>query len=238
MFKILSDKVSIQWTRSHLVIKICKLKMSFRIKRNNVIVLNKKNGKKVYNPKIKGLKVEFLSSDNLLELYEPLPKFNNVNILLGENCKLKIKNSIHLIRDLIIELPVPNGTMSIGENFFISGGSFFVDYNSTLNIGDDCMFSSKISIMSGDSHIVTDMDGNILSKPSEINIGDHVWVGVNSLILKDSHIPSNSIVGANSVVTKKFLSPNVAIAGNPARVVKENINWRRDNLSRVSPEEV
>lgn len=237
MFNFLSDNFAITKDKTHVILKIFKLKMPFRLKENNVIVLTKKNGKKVYNPRIKGLKVDFLSSNSLLELFEPLPRFKNVKLLLGQDCRVKIKNSIHEIKNLSIDLPVPKAVVNIGENCSVHRGDFFVDYNSTLNIGDDCMFSAGVIIRSGDSHVVKDLDGNILSKPSNINIGDHVWVGLNALIIKNTEISANSIVGANAVVTKKFLSTNIAVAGNPAKIVSENIDWSRDNLSRVCVDE-
>ena len=42
----------------------------------------------------------------------------------------------------------------------------------------------------------------ILNRPNKIVIGDHVWLGLDVCVLKDSIIPPNSIVGAKSVFTK------------------------------------
>ncbi len=57
-------------------------------------------------------------------------------------------------------------------------------------------------------------------------IGNHVWIGENALILKGVKIGDNSIVGAGSVVTKDVPN-NSIVAGNPARIIKNNINWER-----------
>ena len=48
------------------------------------------------------------------------------------------------------------------------------------------------------------------------------------IFLKGTSIGDNCVVGASSIVTKKIEKSNVAVAGNPAIIVKENIDWKRD----------
>ena len=47
-------------------------------------------------------------------------------------------------------------------------------------------------------------------------------------ILKGSVIKDGSVVGTHSVVAKAFDEPNVVIVGNPARIVKHNIFWKKE----------
>jgi acetyltransferase-like isoleucine patch superfamily enzyme len=49
---------------------------------------------------------------------------------------------------------------------------------------------------------------------------DNVFVGVNSVILRNVRIGRNSIIGAGTVVTKD-VPPNVVVAGNPMSIVRE-----------------
>lgn len=54
-------------------------------------------------------------------------------------------------------------------------------------------------------------------------IGKNCFIGVNSIILPGVKIGNNVVIGAGSVVTKDI--PDFCIAaGNPARVIKENVN--------------
>jgi acetyltransferase-like isoleucine patch superfamily enzyme len=53
-------------------------------------------------------------------------------------------------------------------------------------------------------------------------VGRQCFIGANSLILPGVTVGDESIVAAGSVVTKD-VPPNTIVAGNPARVIKENI---------------
>jgi galactoside O-acetyltransferase len=57
-------------------------------------------------------------------------------------------------------------------------------------------------------------------QPIPITIGNNVWIGMNSVIMRGVTIGENSIIGANSVVTKD-IPANVIAAGNPCKVIKE-----------------
>jgi len=58
-------------------------------------------------------------------------------------------------------------------------------------------------------------------------IGDNCLIGVNSIIMAGVHIGNNSVVGSGSVVTKN-VPDNVIVAGNPAKIIRENFNWGKD----------
>jgi acetyltransferase-like isoleucine patch superfamily enzyme len=53
-------------------------------------------------------------------------------------------------------------------------------------------------------------------------IGENCFVGARSIILPGVRINNGCIVGAGSVVTKD-VPENCAVAGNPARIIRENI---------------
>lgn len=61
------------------------------------------------------------------------------------------------------------------------------------------------------------------SANAPIIIGENCWIGTNVRICKGVTIGDNSIVAACSVVTKD-VPANCIVAGNPAKIVKQNID--------------
>jgi len=122
--------------------------------------------------------------------------------------------------------------VEIGDEFTIESGGRFYLYNSgnQVKIGARCMFSSGVTLRCGESpHLLFDKDsGDYLDQSEGVFIGDHVWVGEGAYLTKAVSIGDESVVGARAVVTRRFAHTHVALAGNPARVVRENLQWIRN----------
>lgn len=170
---------------------------------------------------------------------------NVINIRVsGNNNNIHIKKSF-AIKNLNIRvgnhIPANKTDLKIGDGFSIEGGGVFYLYNSgnKLIIGQNCMFSNGIIVRCGESpHLIFDKNtGDYIDISDGIYIGDHVWVGEKVYITKKVSIASESIVAACSVVTKRFVEQNVVIAGNPAKIVKKDIQWIRNRgfLLKDSP---
>lgn len=79
--------------------------------------------------------------------------------------------------------------------------------------------------------------GNDCNKIGRIVIGDHVFVGLKSIIMPNVHIGNHVVIGAGSVVTKDIPDNSVAV-GNPARVIgtcEDYINKHKKRM-RENPE--
>ena len=198
--------------------------------KHNEFILVKEDGTIIKNPKIKGLKVSFRGENSKVEIHAPY-NFRKCNITLGDNACVKIGKTKYKIDKLSIS-QMNNNSVEIGENFstFYCRMLMQDEKHTFIKIGDDCMFSTGIVILPSDGHTLYDKNtGEILNKPIGITIHDHVWVGRDVYILKNTEIPSNCVVGSRSLVTKKFTEEYTAIAGSPAKVIKHNINWDREN---------
>ncbi|HAT4090152.1 TPA: acyltransferase [Clostridium perfringens] len=72
--------------------------------------------------------------------------------------------------------------------------------------------------------------GVILGAAGSINIGNNVFIGMNTVVLRNVTIGDNVIIGAGSIVSKNCES-NWVYAGNPAKkimTVKEFYNRRKE----------
>lgn len=59
-------------------------------------------------------------------------------------------------------------------------------------------------------------------KKADTFIGDNCFIGIRSIILPGVHIGNQVVIAAGSIVTKN-IPDNCIAAGNPARVIKSNI---------------
>lgn len=121
----------------------------------------------------------------------------------------------------------PGAKLTIGDNTYFTASS--VIYCTTeMHIGRDCAIAWNTTIIDSDFHRVDYPDDedrdNSINKP--VYIGDKVWIGSNTTILKGVTIGDNVVIGANSLVNKD-IPPNCLVVGNPAKVIKKNINWTR-----------
>ncbi|MBR4475316.1 MAG: hypothetical protein IKP05_01375 [Alphaproteobacteria bacterium] len=207
--------------------------------KGNLFVLFKSNGERVYNPKIKGLKVEFHGHNSIVEIHEPC-QFKNCELKMKSNCTIKIEETKYLINNLKTEnIMQDNTTVEIGKNFLCCGLTMILadEPNLTVKIGKDCMFARNCVIFPSDSHSIFNENGTLINLGESVVIGNHVWLGLNVSVLKGSIIPDNCVVGYNSVYTKasikyyKVADTNLGavFAGAPAKVVKTNINWSKAN---------
>lgn len=153
---------------------------------------------------------------------------HNNTIIIGENTHfLSVKIEIGQLER---KLPISNSTLIVGdENNIVECEILMAECDSSITMGNDCMLSHGIKIWCSDTHAVLDMEGNVLNQGKFIEIGNHVWIGMDVRIMKNTKISDNSIIGVGSIVTRCFDTPNVAIGGNPAAIIKEGITWSRQS---------
>lgn len=170
----------------------------------------------------------------------------NNKLILGKGCKL-YNTKIHIIGN--------NNQIVFGEyvnigpkcSFWIEGNNCKINVGamttftqivhinaqedfSEINIGEDCMFSNNIIIRTSDSHPIYDLDSNKrINLAKSVSIGKHVWIAPHSTIMKGSSIGNGTIIGSNTLVTKQ-IPANCLAVGLPAKIVKYNIKWTREDI--------
>lgn len=161
-------------------------------------------------------------------------RFNNACWLAGEYTKLKIDSCSTFGGNGRLYLG-KNGLLQVGKAFSIGKNyDIAVSSNTSILIGDDCIFSYDIFMRSSDGHSIFDVvtGENInttyeISKSRKIDIGSHVWVGMQTTILYNTKINDGSIVGARSLV-KGTVPNNCIVAGIPAKIIRKNVSWSRE----------
>lgn len=116
-----------------------------------------------------------------------------------------------------------NATVTIGADSYINCNTKLIIMHNLI-IGSNCAISWDCQILDEDFHKII-YPGKKIGN-NEITIGNHVWIGCGTKIYKGTVIPDGCIISSDSVVKGIFLSKNSLIGGNPARVLKENINWQ------------
>jgi len=157
-----------------------------------------------------------------LEIAENAKIVNCNIILMGNNNTLTIKEGTNL-RSVYIEIRGDNCSIDIGKNSIIGHGCYLsAKEGKKLLIGNGCMFSRNTKLMTSDGHFIY-KNGEIINQGSDIVVGNNVWLADNVTILKGVCIGDGSIAGINSTITKN-VENNSIVAGNPARVIKKDID--------------
>ena len=197
---------------------------------NNKIHINKKSKLIISKSIMSKCCINMRGKNNVVEIKDNCILRNSKIDIYGEDTYVLIDKNV-IANGLHIWCEDKNSRVIIGKDTTFHGQIKLSCIEGTeISIGDDCMFSSNIDIVTGDSHSIIDLSRNRINPSKNIVIEDHVWIGQKNTILKGAYISKNSIVGAGSVVSKQFEKDNVIIAGVPARVIKEDINWDRKRI--------
>jgi serine acetyltransferase len=163
---------------------------------------------------------------------ESLPYLRgNGRIVIGSGVRLSGMSTI-CFSTRVAMLP----EFRIGDGTFIGHQCAF-SIGRAIQIGTNCLLAANVRILDMDGH-PTDADARRNGDPTPahairpVTIGNDVWVGASSIILKGVSIGDRAIVAAGSVVTRS-VSPDTVVAGNPATVVKSLI---RDAGNPSTPE--
>ena len=89
-----------------------------------------------------------------------------------------------------------------------------------VEIGNDVKITVGVTILTHgyDWSVLAGLHDTVLGSAGKVKIGNNVFIGMHSTILKGVTIGDNVIIGANSLVNKD-VPDNVVVAGNPARVI-------------------
>ena len=135
-------------------------------------------------------------------------------------CSRSEYTALGVSRPIILRAMTPTARIAIGNDVGLSGTSICA--NESVRIGNECLIGADVMICDTDFHPLESLDrrySNDGVKSASVDIGDNVFIGARSIILKGVTIGNNSVIGAGSVVSSN-IPANAVAAGNPCKVVR------------------
>ncbi len=109
-----------------------------------------------------------------------------------------------------VELFAGYGKIKIGKFCSIARNVTIYNFNHILNRPSTFFFNKRF--------FTGNQDDDIISK-GDVEIGNDVWIGANSVILSGVKVGNGAVIAAGSIVSKD-VPPYAVVGGNPAIVLK------------------
>lgn len=117
------------------------------------------------------------------------------------------------------------GTIQFGDNFIANKNCFFSS-DEKIEFGNDVLIGWNVNIRDSDGHTIIYENSDKVSILPVI-IGNHVWICAEVDILKGTEIGNNCVIAYRSCISNLKTSSNQLVGGYPAKVIKDNINWKK-----------
>ena len=181
---------------------------------------------------LSGIHVDIIGDNNRISI-GPGCVLSNVHFRIrGSGHQIEFGENCRVSRGAVLWFEDHEGVLRVGSGTTMVEVHIAVTENSKVIIGEDCMFANDIDIRTGDSHSVIDTQtGERLNYAGDVVISRHVWIAPHTVILKGVNIGANSIIATGAVVTKSC-EPGVIMGGNPAKVIKTGVSWKRERIAR------
>lgn len=197
------------------IVKTLFLNQKFKYK--NVKVLVGKNTEVVTRNGAK------LICSNRLDIgFKPINLYKTL-VNMGQDSKLIADGSVSINNGSRVSIG-KNASLKIGNGTSI-GEKARIMVDESISIGSNCLISWDVQILDSDQHHIY-IDNVLQPNTKPIVIGDNVWVGARSTILKGVTIGNGAIIAAGSVVTRN-VPEKTLVGGNPAKIIKTSVKWEK-----------
>lgn len=142
-------------------------------------------------------------------------------LVIEKNAKIMVNGDFTMYEGSSIYV-TPNAVLELNGGSLINTGTT-IDCYRHIVIGSDCYISDFVRIQDSDNHSIIE-NGIKKNNTAPVIIGNHVWICKNAIILKGVTVADGAVIAAGAVVTKD-VPENCIVAGNPAKVIKQNIKW-------------
>ena len=140
-------------------------------------------------------------------------------VRLSDSGTVRLGAGVLLAHDVQLHLRDRGAVIEVGAGTFVNHRTELVAHE-RVTLGRDCLLAWDVLVLDSDSHSV---DGGV--RTAAVTIGDRVWIGCRASVLKGVTIGDGAVVAAGSVVVQD-VPARALVAGNPARVVREDVSWQ------------
>lgn len=187
----------------------------------------------VYKKNIHGVGKIILGNEDYVKLNKTATLNLNGNLILNANREKRNGRStiLDMAEDSLLECNgfsfmygsdikiFKGGHLILGKESYINSDCKIRCHNK-IEIGERCAISHDFTIMDSDAHEI-----NGKKNAEAVHIGNHVWIGTRVTILNGVTVGDGAVIAAGAVVTRNVPSKTL-VAGVPAKVIKDNIDWR------------
>lgn len=111
------------------------------------------------------------------------------------------------------------GKLRVGKNCWI-GKNLIVNGNGIVEIGDNCDIAPEVTFLTGGHEIGGECRRAGMGEIYTIFVGNGVWIGARSTLLRNIVVGDGAVVAACSCVHRN-VETNTLVGGVPARKVKD-----------------
>jgi len=150
---------------------------------------------------------------------DPSASVNNTTI--GDNTRIAKRCSV---------FGSPENILLIGADTYIGMNSIINGFSAQVTIGRNVSIAQNVNIMADSGpNASPELQKLFPIIKDRVTIGDHCWLGANSIIMPGVVLGKFCIVAANSFVNKSFPEYSV-IGGSPARLIR---TLSEDEIARL-----
>jgi acetyltransferase-like isoleucine patch superfamily enzyme len=143
-------------------------------------------------PKVIVWKIKY---HNRLKLHPLQNSHWNTDIKIKGKADVTIGHSLETRRGVCLR--IEGGSLILGSGSFINTNSNITCIDKII-IGKNCRIGNNVVIIDHDHDYSNLPNAPLISTP--VYIGDNVWIGANSVILRGTEIGDNCVIAAGSIV--------------------------------------
>ena len=134
------------------------------------------------------------------------------NITIEEGVKIAKRCSLFGSEKFILE---------IGKDTYIGMNTVINGFKAKVIVGSNVSIAQSVNIMADSGpNASEEMQKFFPLESGPVEIGNHTWIGANSIIMPNVKLGEFCVVAANSFVNRSFDAYSV-VGGNPAKLIRK-----------------